>query len=584
MREYLTLLDFFRRHRWRYILGVIWLLAVDFLQMLIPRLLGFFTDQLLTTPVNTGQLRHTLLLILAIAVGIAFFRYLWRLYIMGAARLLEKYLRDRLFKHLQQLPPAFYLRNKTGELMAHLTNDINAVRNSLGLSIVLLVDAVFLTAMAVFFMFTTVDYRLALLALIPLPFLAVSFQQLSQSLYYRFLGVQESFGALTETAQENLNALRLVKAFALEDVEKNRFARTAAAYMESNFRLYKIWGFYNPLILFFGIISFIIVVIFGGKLVIEGEISIGDFVAFNGYLTLLAWPMMAAGWVINFAQRGRASMERINSLLREETGEPAKELCQTWPASTNDDLHFRNITFRYDGAPIDSLRELNFTIPRGQITAITGQIGSGKTTVFYLMLRFFEPQQGEILLGNIPMNHFPLDLWRSKLGYLPQDGFTFADSIAANISFANTEATQHEIEEAASLAAIHTEIMAFPGGYETQVGERGITLSGGQQQRIALARALLGRPPFLLLDDPFSAVDVPTEEKIISNMRNLGKDTTILISSHRVQTLKRADKIIVLDKGRVAAAGSHEELLQRGEESYVRLCQQQLWQEKLEED
>ncbi len=275
-------------------------------------------------------------------------------------------------------------------------------------------------------------------------------------------------------------------------------------------------------------------------------------------------------------------MERINSLLREETGEPAKEPCQTWPASTNDDLHFSNITFRYAGAPIDSLSELSFTIPRGQITAITGQIGSGKTTVFYLLLRFFEPQQGEILLGNIPMNHFPLDLWRSKLGYLPQDGFTFADSIAANISFANTETAQHEIEAAASLAAIHKEIMSFPGGYETQVGERGITLSGGQQQRISLARALLGRPPFLLLDDPFSAVDVPTEEKIIANMRSLGKDTTILISSHRVQTLKRADKIIVLDKGRLAAAGSHDELLKRGEESYVRLCRQQLWQEKLE--
>ena len=584
MREYLTLLDFFRRHRWRYIMGVVWLLAVDFLQMLIPRLLGLFTDQLLATPVNMGQLRHTLLLLLVIAVGIAFFRYLWRLYIMGAARILEKYLRDLLFKHLQQLPPAFYLRNKTGELMAHLTNDINAVRNSLGLSIVLLVDAVFLTAMAVFFMFTTVDYRLALLALIPMPFLAVSFQKLSQTLYHRFLRVQESFGALTETAQENLNALRLVKAFALEDVEKNRFARTAKAYMESNFRLYQIWGFYNPLILFFGIISFIIVVIYGGRLVIEGEISIGDFVAFNGYLTLLAWPMMAAGWVINFAQRGRASMERINKLLRENTGEPAKEPLQKWPVSTKEDIHLRNLTFRYAGARNDSLSNLSFTIPQGQITAITGQIGSGKTSVFYLLLRFFVPQQGEILLGTLPLNQIPLNLWRSKLGYLPQDGFIFADSIAANISFAHMEATQHEIEEAAGLAAIHKEIMALPGGYGAEVGERGITLSGGQQQRISLARALLGRPPFILLDDPFSAVDVPTEEKIISNLRSLGRDTTILISSHRVQTLKRADKIIVLEKGRLAAAGSHAELLQRGEESYVRLCRQQLWQEKLAEE
>ena len=578
MREYLTLLDFFRHHRHRYILGVVWLLAVDFLQLLIPRLLGFFTDQLLATPVNMGQLRHTLYLILAIAVGIAFFRYLWRLYIMGAARILEKYLRDLLFKHLQHLPPSFYLRNKTGELMAHLTNDINAIRNSLGLSIVLLVDAIFLTAMAVFFMFTTVDYRLALLALIPLPLLAVSFQRLGQNLYNRFLGVQESFGALTETAQENLNALRLVKAFSLEDVEKARFAKTAATYMDSNFRLYRIWGLYNPLILFFGIITFIIVVIFGGRLVIEGEISIGDFVAFNGYLTLLAWPMMAAGWVINFAQRGRASMQRINALLREKKGEPARDPFKVWPASPGDDLHFRNITFRYAGAKNNSLTDLTFTIPGGKLTAITGQIGSGKSTVFYLLLRFFSPQQGDILLDSYPLNRFPLDMWRSRVGYLPQDGFIFADSIAANISFAHGEATQAEIEEAASLAAIHKEIMALPGGYGAQVGERGVTLSGGQQQRISLARALMGRPPFLLLDDPFSAVDVPTEEKIISNLRSI-KDTTIVISSHRVQTLKRADKIIVLDKGRLAATGTHQELLEQRAEPYVRLCRQQLWQE-----
>ena len=584
MREYLTLLDFFRRHRWRYILGVVWLIAVDFLQMLIPRLLGLFTDQLLATPVDTGQLRYILLLILLIAIGIAFFRFLWRLYIMGAARMLEKYLRDLLFKHLQHLPPAFYLRNKTGELMAHLTNDINAVRNSLGLSIVLLVDAVFLTAMAVFFMFNTVDYRLAMLALIPLPFLAISFQKLGQNLYQRFLGVQESFGALTETAQENLNALRLVKAFALEDVEKNRFAQTAHAYMQNNFRLYKIWGLYNPLILFFGIISFIIVVLFGGRLVIEGEISIGDFVAFNGYLALLTWPMMAAGWVINFAQRGRASMQRINSLLQEETGETAQEPLQTFPASIKDDLHFQNLSFRYAGANSDSLSKLNFTIPRGKITAITGQIGSGKSTLFYLMLRFFRPQQGEILLGSYPLERLPMNMWRSKIGYLPQDGFIFADTIAANIAFAHGEATQHEIEETARLAAIHKEIMALPGGYGAQVGERGVTLSGGQQQRISLARALLGRHPFLLLDDPFSAVDVPTEEKIISNLRRVDRDTTIVISSHRVQTLKRADKIIVLDKGKLAASGTHTELLQQGEESYVRLCRQQLWQESLEQD
>lgn len=591
MKEYLTLLDFFRRHRWRYLLGVVWLLAVDFLQLLIPRLLGLFTDRLLSVSTDTGELRQIVLLILAIAAGIAIFRYLWRLYIMGAARILEQYLRDLLFKHLQTLPPAFYLRNKTGELMAHLTNDINAVRNALGISVVLLVDAIFLTTMAVFFMFTTVDYRLALLALIPLPLLAFSFQKLGQTLYQRFLVVQESFGTMTETARENINALRLVKAFAIEDVEIKRFAHTTDTYMMKNFHLYKIWGLYNPLILFFGIISFVIVVIFGGSLVMAGEISMGDFVAFNGYLALLAWPMMAAGWVINFAQRGRASMERINNLLREEPAEESVESQMSkvesfktndsitanavWPEIAKRDLHLQNLSFRYAGASRNTLHALSFTIPQGRITAITGPIGSGKSTLFYLLLRFFKPGEGAILLGDHPLDRLPLATWRSNMGYLPQDGFIFSDSVAANIAFARSEAGQGEIEEAAKLACVHQEITSFPDGYRTVVGERGVTLSGGQQQRISLARTLMTRPAILLLDDPFSAVDMATERQIMNNLRKLEGDPTLLLSSHRMQTLMEADKIIVLEEGQLTGEGTHAELLRQGNVFYTRLCQRQ---------
>lgn len=584
MKEFITLLPFFRRHRRHYILGVACLLIVDLSQMMIPRLLGLFTDQLLPATVITDQLRGYLYLIIAIAAGTAFFRYLWRLYIMGTARLLEQYLRDLLFNHLQKLPPAFFLRNKTGELMAHLTNDINAVRNSMGLSIVLLVDAVFITAMAVFFMFTTVDYQLALLALIPMPFLAVSFQKIGGSLYHRFLGVQESFALLTETAQENINALRLVKAFALEDVEKERFSKAAASYMDKNFNLYKVWGLYNPLSYFFALLSFIVVVIFGGNMVIRGQISIGDFVAFNGYVILLAWPMMAVAWVINFAQRGRASMQRINLLLQEEEAETVGKEGASSPHTTipDGDLQLRNVTFRYAGAARDTLSNLSFTIPRGEITVVAGQIGSGKSTLIYLLLRFFEPQQGDIVVGSQPLKRYSLRAWRNCVGYLPQDGFIFADTIAANISFARQQTTREEIYEAARLAAFDREIAAFPAAYETLVGERGVTLSGGQQQRLSLARALLPRPSFLLLDDPFSAVDVATEATIMANLRGL-TNTTMVIVSHRLQTFKQADKIIVLEKGRLAAEGAHGELLGKKEEAYFRLCRDQLWQEKIDQ-
>ncbi len=580
MNEFLTLLPFLREHYRRYLLGVACVLAVDFLQMLIPRLLGLFTDALLLSPVHTGQLRFYLYLIVAIAAAMAFSRYLWRLYIMGTAQLLEQYLRNLLFQHLQKLPPAFYLRHRTGELMAHLTNDINAVRNSLGISIVLLVDAVFLTAMAVFFMVTTVGYGLTLLALIPLPLLAVSFKKLGTAIYQRFLGVQESFGTLTETVKENISGIRLVKAFALEDTEKERFSAAAADYMQKNFHLYRAWGLYNPLAFFFALLSFMIVVIVGGRMVMEGRISTGDFVAFNGYVVLLAWPMMAAGWVVNFLQRGRASMERINRLLQEEEaaaegGRPALD-----PATVQGDLRLEQLTFRYEGAPGDALRDLSFTIPRGKITVLTGQIGSGKSTLLYLLLRFFTPQKGQIFLGEHPLESFSLSAWRSSIGYLPQDGFIFAGSIAANISFARPNATREEIAEVARLAALDTEIASFPDAYDTPVGERGITLSGGQQQRLSLARALLPRPAFLFLDDPFSAVDLATAEKITANLAGL-KDTTIVLVSHRLQTFKQAHKIIVLEKGRLAAEGTHGELLGRKDGAYLRLCRDQLWQEKI---
>ncbi len=578
MKEFLTLKDFFIEHKRRYIFGIIWVLLVDALQLVTPRLLGIFTDELLSAQPDRSALQLYIFFILAAAGGIAFFRYLWRLYIIGTSRLLEKYLREKLFNHLQELSPKFYLKRKTGELMAHITNDITAVRTSLGFSVVMLIDSIFITVAAVTIMFITADIRLTLLALIPFPLLAFAFQQLGKRVYKSFLSLQEAFGDMTSVVQENITASRVVKSFALEEKVKTQFEDSSKNYMAENFSLYKLWGLYNPLIYLFSITTFIIVLLYGGSLVMQEEISIGDFVAFNGYLALLTWPMLAFGWVINISQRGRASMERINRLLQTES-----EIIDHFPdpnfqsSELEGDLDFQKVTFRYEEDQSPVLDNISLSILHGKINGITGRTGSGKSTLFYLILRLFEPEAGDILVNNYSLRKIPLKNWRKMLGYVPQDNFIFSTTIAENIAFAYPEASLEDIKNAAKLAALDEEIEAFPDGYYTVVGERGITLSGGQQQRLALARVLLLNPAFLLIDDAFSSVDILTEELIISNLREISNDTTIIIITHRTKSLQLADKIMVLEEGKLSEEGTHEELLsQKG--FYSDIYSQQSWE------
>ncbi|MDO9534175.1 MAG: ABC transporter ATP-binding protein [Bacillota bacterium] len=581
MKDFYTLKDFFLKHKWRYLLGIIWLIIVDSLQLLTPRILGLFTDALLEPGVRMGILHKYILLIISIAAGMAIFRYLWRLYIIGTARLLEKYLRDLLFNHLQGLSPKFYLQHKTGELMAHLTNDINAVRTSFGFSIVLLVDAIFLSVFTIIFMFFTADLRLTLLALIPLPFLALGTQKLGLGVFNRFMKVQEAFGALTETTQENISAMRVVQAFALDEVEKNRFRKSSHNYIKQNFLLYRMWAFYDPLIYICSFLSFIIVLIYGGNLVMEGQITVGDFVAFNGYLVLLTWPMLALGWVINITQRGRASMQRINHLLQKnsEILEPSQPIFLKKEELQND-IILENITFNFPDDPNHALSNISLTISNGKTTAIAGRTGSGKSTLIYLILRLFEPNEGRILVGRHELNRIPLKTWREQIGYVPQDNFIFSATIAENIAFICPGASLEEIKEVSKLVALDQEIEHFPEKYDTMVGERGVTLSGGQQQRVALARALLARPRLLILDDALSSVDITTEEQIINNLQDDRMNVTMLISSHRLKVLRRADKVLVFEKGRLVEEGNHRELLQK-KGQYFLLCEQQLWEEIL---
>ncbi len=587
MKEFYTLKGFFLEHKQRYYWGIAWLLVTDSLQLVTPRLLGLFTDSLLAPQPDIFLLRTYIAVILAVALGIASGRYLWRIYVIGASRLLEKYLRDKLFLHLQHLSPRFFLQHRTGELMAHLTNDITAVRTSLGLSIVLIIDAIFLTVVAFLFMLFTVDIRLTLLALIPMPFLALASQRLGLKVYAHFLKVQEKFGHLTTVAQENISAMRVIQSYALEKVEKKRFQNSSRDYMERNFSLYRYWGLYDPLIYICSILSFVIVIIYGGRLVIQGDISTGDFVAFNGYLGLLTWPMLALGWVVNITQRGRASMQRINRLLetrseiqdfQEGDKDPQTPFHAAGPVGG--EVCFQQVTFRYREEQKPVLDRVTLSFPHRYMTAIAGRTGSGKTTLLALLLRFFDPEEGDIYVGTENLRNIPLNHWRRQVGYVPQDNFIFSTTIAENISFAKPHATMKEIHQAASLAAMEDEIAQFPLGYDTTVGERGVTLSGGQQQRLSLARALLAEPAFLILDDALSSVDISTEKRILDGLLDTTRRSTLIVVSHRLSVFEAAQKIVVLDEGKVQEEGTHRELF-RKKGLYYRLCEDQYWDEMM---
>ena len=560
LKEFAILKDFFKENRLAYGLGLIWLLAVDLFQLITPRLLGLFTDTILTPGATMRDLSFYLGLLLFFALLAVLGRYYWRIYILGTSRLLEQHLRERLFRQLQVLSPGFYNRHKTGDLMAHATNDLTAVRTSLGISIIMAVDAVVLTLVALVLMLLTVDVRLTLIALAPYPLLAVVSQKLGKGVYQRFLGVQKAFGELTDTTRESMAGIRVVQAFAAEKNLRERFEQAAHNHLSSNINLLRLWALFDPVIFLTGTLSFLAALVLGGNLVLQGEISLGDLVAFNSYLALLTWPMLALGWVVNITQRGKASMSRLNNLLHEtpeiKDGPQTLSVCRL--AHTT--ISLQDVSFGYDTASAPVLHNLSMTIPEGTNAALAGMTGSGKSTLVYLILRFYAPHRGEISLGGYPLHLLPLSLLRKTTGYVPQDNFLFSRSIRENIIFGRPHATPGEIEEAVFQAGLKEEISSFPEGLDTVLGERGLTLSGGQQQRVALARALLVDPPILIIDDAFSALDTSKIKEIMSALKKRRQGKTTLFITHRPEVLDAVDYIYMMEKGAITEEGRHDEL------------------------
>jgi len=570
----------FTKYRLAVAVGIVFLLIVDGMQLVIPRFIKRAVDDLTSGGIAHTDLARYGLVIVGLALGIAGFRFYWRFLIIGTSRHVEEDLRNDLFGHLQKLSARYFAVTKTGDLMAHATNDIEAVRMACGIGIVALIDAIVLGLATIGFMLA-LNVRLTLLALVPMPFVAFFALKAGKLLHQRFERVQATFSDLTERVRESVSGIRVVKAYAQEPYELERLAAVGREYVTKNVELVRVWGAFFPFITLLSSMSVVVVIYFGGRSVMLGTITTGDLVAFTSYLGILTWPMMALGWVVNIMQRGTASMDRINRILEAEPGVKDHEGAVD-PGRLTGEVRFEDVTFRYEEGLDPALRNVTLHVPAGTMLGIIGRTGSGKSTICNLLVRVYDATSGRIALDGRDVTSLTLAGLRGAVGYVPQDTFLFSDTIRENIRFGAPDATDEQVRKAAHVAGIADEIESFPQGMDTVIGERGVTLSGGQKQRIAIARALVTDPAIVILDDALSSVDTATEEKIQQELgQALGGRTSIIVA-HRISSIKGADQIVVLDDGRVVERGTHAELL-RARGLYASTYERQLLEAEMDE-
>ncbi len=553
------LLPTYRSHRLRLAAGFTALILVDLLQLTIPRIIKHGIDGLKTMTISTTGLLHLGGMICLIAGLVVLLRFSWRYLIIGFSRLLERTVRNRIFSHILQMDMPFFEKHTTGDLMAHSSNDLAAVQMACGMGMVAAIDALVMSLAAIGFM-VAIHPALTLLALLPMPFLAVSTRILSGKLHKRFATVQEQFSFLTEFSRSTLISIGLIKAYTMENFQTDRFGKIGKKYFRSNLRVAAIQGLISPLATLVGSLGMLMVLYFGGRLVIAGTITLGDFVAFITYLYMLIWPMMAIGWVANLVQRGLTSLGRIHDLVTSRAVIPDPVLPIEPEMFDRPGFKLDNLTFSYSSSNTPALKNLTLSFGPG-IHGVTGRTGSGKSTLCKLLARLYPIDDGKLFFGETDVNQLPLQFIRSHIGYVGQEPILFSDTIAANIALGRADASREEIIEAASNAAIHEDILELKNGYDTMTGERGVKLSGGQRQRLALARALLCNRPVLIIDDGLSAVDVATEHEVFAGLKRHFEGKTVLIVSNRIKLLSMTDRIIILANGSVESEGSHDQLL-----------------------
>lgn len=621
--------DLLYRHKYRYVLGVIFLICVDILQLIMPWILGEATNSLESGALTAASLARFAAALALTAAGVALFRFLFRYTLYGVARSVELSFRNRLYAHLQKLSVNWFNVRKTGDIMAHATNDMDNVTTAAGQGIIFAVDCLLVPIAALVMMWRTGGFGLTAASFAPLLFLSIVVFFFTKIMQNSVQKQQEAFSNLTETARENFSGIRVIKSFVQEEKETERFRRANETSRRANLRFIRLMSMMFPSVMLISSLSFVIALWYGGLLVIDGTITLGSFVAFNSYLGMLIWPITALGWVVNIFERGTVSLKRINSIMDEKpeitdkeswqlpgaageaagsgstgrnadsetaairtsgiltAGKPGGDTADTAASAagplplSDTDLEFRNLTFTYPGSSTPVLRDISFTLKKGRTLAIVGRTGSGKSTLINLIPRLLSVPDGTIFIGGRDINDIPLSQLRSSIGCVPQETFLFSDTIRNNIDFYRGF-DMDAIEKAAKTARLYDNIMEFPRQFDTVVGERGVTLSGGQKQRTAIARAILGSPSILILDDCLSAVDAKTEAGILEDLKAIMKQRTSIIVSHRISAVKDADEIIVLDEGRITERGSHASLLSLGG-YYSDLYNRQLLADEIEE-
>ncbi|MFN0159373.1 MAG: ABC transporter ATP-binding protein [Bacteroidota bacterium] len=584
MKPLLRLRPYLARHKRTLFWGLLTVVGSNIFTVAQPHFIGRAIDSL-KAGIESGQLNESGLLYYALAiVGFSIvagtFTFLTRQTIIVVSRKIEYDLRNDFLAHIQKLPLSYFQNTPTGDLMAHATNDISAVRNCLGPGIMYPTDTM-MTFVMVLSVMLYQDWQLTLLALIPLPLVSYAVYYLGKIVHVKFEERQEQYARLTTRAQENLSGIRVVKAYVREAYEIGLFRALSWEYLKKNLVLARVQSLMWPLMFLLVGLSLVIVLYVGGMRVIEGQLTIGTLTAFFGYLLLLIWPMIAFGWVINILQQGAASMARLARIF--DTEPEVRDTADTNHGITSIDgtIELRNVSFQHKNANRPALDNINLTIPQGTTLAIVGYTGSGKSTLVNLIPRMYDATAGEVLVDGVNIRKIPLTVLRSAIGYVPQETFLFSDSIAENISYGTDNGTDDHIRETAEISQIARDVQDFPARFQTMLGERGITLSGGQKQRTSIARAVMRKPKILILDDALSAVDTYTEEEILNRLRRVMKDRTSIIISHRISTVKDADMIIVLNEGRIIEQGTHDALVKQSG-IYSELHRKQLLEKELE--
>ncbi|WP_427916610.1 ABC transporter ATP-binding protein [Syntrophobotulus glycolicus] len=556
------LLNFVSENKITYLTGLTFMFLASSIQTLFPKILGNTIDLLKDEAYDRNRILWEIGLMLLISLFTFLFTYIWRMFIIGNARKFECTLREDLYKHFQTLSPEFYTKRKTGDLLAYAINDVLAVRMSLGPAAAQSINGIVICASSIYFMLTSVDFRLTLLTITPIPIVIFLIILIGKKIRLRFGTVQDLFGEISDRIQENIYGIRVVKAYVQEDQEIDKFQVLSSKMLDANIKMVKTSSLLTPIIEGCFSLSFVLSLVFGGHMVLSGQISVGNFVAFNTYLAMIMTPIVSIGRVINFFQRGVASLKRLEEIFRIPPSIFDSEAAIQ--GNIEGTIEFKNLTFSYPGMKKPALENLNLKIEKGKTIGVIGKTGSGKTTITNLLLKLYNVGPGQLYLDNIDINEYSLESIRNSISLVPQDTFLFSASIKDNIMSFKNIYSDDEIEAATKYSSIYENIANFPSGFDTILGERGVNLSGGQKQRVSIARAVIKNSSILILDDALSAVDSVTETHILNNFRTYRKEKTTLIISHRISAVSDCDEIVLLHNGKIYERGTHQELIEKG--------------------